>query len=187
MRFATRRSEEGSKRSLRIARALPPYTSPAARHEAKPLSAPSLLWREGWGEGRVLAKAVQQRGLKTRSAATWPKARCRAAARASQLFKPLAPAVRGGRQGPAGGMGTDAHSFSPGQDALSKSPAAPHGLVGRSPTSAKRGCPSLWLLSLGQTRESDPASGRRSEARRRRARPRQHPIKRHRDNHTTTR
>jgi len=31
-RFATRRCEEGLRRSLRIARALPPYTSPAARH-----------------------------------------------------------------------------------------------------------------------------------------------------------
>ena len=32
------------------------------------------------------------------------------------------------------------------------------------------GCRSLWLLSLGQARESDPASGRRTEARGRRAR-----------------
>ena len=103
---------------------------------------------------------------------------CRAAARASQLDQPLAPAVRGGRQGPAGGMGRDAHSFSPGQDALAKSPAAPHGLVGRSPTSAKRGCLFFWLLFFGQANKSNPASGRRSEARRRRARSPQHAIKR---------
>jgi len=41
--------------------------------------------------------------------------------------------------------------------------------------------PSRWLLSLGQARESDPASGRRSEARRRRARSPQ------RDNQSPTR
>jgi hypothetical protein len=33
----------------------------------------------------------------------------------------------------------DVDSFSPGQDALSKSPAATHGLVGRSPASAEEG------------------------------------------------
>ena len=33
----------------------------------------------------------------------------------------------------------DVGSFSPGQDALAKSPAATHGLVGRSPASAEEG------------------------------------------------
>ncbi len=33
----------------------------------------------------------------------------------------------------------DVGSFSPGQEALSKSPAAAHGLVGRSPASAEEG------------------------------------------------
>ena len=33
----------------------------------------------------------------------------------------------------------DVGSFSPGQDALSKSPATAHGLVGRSPASAEEG------------------------------------------------
>jgi hypothetical protein len=40
---------------------------------------------------------------------------------------------------PVRGVGMDAGSFLPGQEALSKSPAAAHGLVGRSPASAEEG------------------------------------------------
>ena len=37
--------------------------------------------------------------------------------------------------------------------ARQKNPAARNALVGRSPASAGRGCPSLWFVSLGQARE----------------------------------
>jgi len=153
MRFATRRGREGLRRSLRIARALPPYTSPAARHEAKPLSAPSLLWREGWGKGRALAKSLQQGSLKATSAATWPQARCRAAARASQFFKPLAPAVRGGREGPEGGMGRDAHSFSPGQGGPVEKPGRPSRTGWAQPNQRQAGVPFLLVTFLWASKE----------------------------------
>ncbi len=169
-RFATRRSEEGLKRSLRIAKALPRYTSYAPQsYEAKPLPASSPLRGVDWSEGPVLATAFQLRSMEGHERSDVAPGDVPRIGTSQSALQPLAPAVRGGRQGPAGGMGRDAHSFSPGQEALSKSPAAPHGLVGLRPTSVKRGCPSLWLLSLGQARESNPASGRRSEARGRRA------------------
>ena len=147
-RFATRRGGEDLKHSLRIAKALPLYTSYAPQsYEAKPLPAPSPLRGEGWGErGGCSPNPFSNAARWPRAQRRGPQAMCRVVARASQLDQPLAPAVRGGREGPAGGMGRDAHSFSPGQDALSKSPAAPHELVGRSPTSAKRGCLFFWLL-----------------------------------------
>jgi len=52
-RFAMRRGEEGLKRSLRIARASPRYTShvPQGKYAEKPLPAPSPLRGEGWSEG----------------------------------------------------------------------------------------------------------------------------------------
>jgi len=54
-------------------------------------------------------------------------------------------------------------------DALSKSPAAAHGLAGRSPASAEEGRLLLWLLSLGDARESDSvAEGERNAFDRRR-------------------
>jgi len=63
-RFATRRGEEGLKRSLRIAKALPRYTAHAPQsYEAKPVSASSPLRGEDWGEGRVLATAFQLRSM----------------------------------------------------------------------------------------------------------------------------
>ncbi len=108
-------------------------------------------------------------------------AKCnRRSARAAQaLLEPCAfdlrgpcAAVRVGRSGPVGGIGMDVDAFSSGQDALSKSPADPHGLAERKLGKRQAGCPSLWLLSLGQARESNPASGRRAEARCRRARSR---------------
>jgi hypothetical protein len=69
-----------------------------------------------------------------------PKANNRRERRMRAAFKwvPCA-AVRWGRQARRG-IDRDVDSFSSGQDALSKSPAAPHGLVGHGcPASAKRG------------------------------------------------
>jgi hypothetical protein len=55
-------------------------------------------------------------------------------------------AVRWGRQARRG-VDRDVGSFSPGQDALSKSPAPPHGLAGQGcPASAKWGGLLFWLL-----------------------------------------
>src|SRR5579859_970626 len=91
---------------------------------------------------------------------------CRAAARAfgSELltFGPPRAAVRGGRAGPAGGIGRTPIPFRRGRSPVEK--PGRHSRTGRLHRPAtRRGCPSLWLLSLGQARESDPASGRRSE------------------------
>jgi hypothetical protein len=47
----------------------------------------------------------------------------------------------------------DVGSFSPGQEALSKSPAAAHGLVGRSPASAEEGGLSFGDFSLATQRK----------------------------------
>ena len=84
---------------------------------------------------------------------------------------PPCAAVRGGRSGPQGNRQGGRFLFA-GAGAPSKSPVAPHGLAGFTgqrqagvPFSSALP-PSRWLLSLGQARESDPASGRRSEARR---------------------
>src|SRR5690625_3931299 len=45
--------------------------------------------------------------------------------------------------------------------ARQENPAARNALVGRSPASAGRGCPSLWFVSLGQAREmNERPSGR---------------------------
>jgi hypothetical protein len=65
-------------------------------------------------------------------------------------------AVRWGRQARRG-VDRDVDSFSPGQDALSKSPAPAHGLAGHGcPASAKWGGLSLWLsFSLTTQRESN--------------------------------
>ncbi len=54
-----------------------------------------------------------------------------------------------GTTGRAAGVDRDADSFSPGQDALSKSPAPAHGLAGQDARQAPSGVAlSLWLLSL---------------------------------------
>jgi hypothetical protein len=97
-------------------------------------------------------------------------AMCRAAARAA-CFGSSGPLCGG--EGwtirPAGGSAWMPIPFRRGRSPVEK-PGRPSRTVWAvSPDSAKRGCPSLWLLSLGQARESDPASGRRSEARGRRA------------------
>jgi len=52
---------------------------------------------------------------------------------------------------------------------VEKPRSPPAHLEGAARKARHPGGPSLWLLSLGQARESDPASGRRSEARGRRA------------------
>ena len=72
------------------------------------------------------------------------------------LFRGPCAAVRDGRKARRG-IGRDADHFSPGQDALSKNPAGPHGLAGHGcPASAKRGGLSLWLsFSLATQRESN--------------------------------
>jgi len=86
-------------------------------------------------------------------------------------FGPPCAAVRGGRSGPQGNRQGCRFLFA-GAGAPSKSPAAPHELAGFT-GQRQAGVPfslalppSRWLLSLGQARESNPASGRRSEARR---------------------
>jgi hypothetical protein len=58
-------------------------------------------------------------------------------------------------QAPLGGMGTDAHAFSPGQDALSKSPCVPsHALPGTDARqSAPSGVPFLLVTSLWARKE----------------------------------
>jgi hypothetical protein len=48
----------------------------------------------------------------------------------------------------------DVGSFSPGQEALSKSPAATHGLAGRSPASAEEGGLSFGDFSLATQRKA---------------------------------
>ena len=59
-----------------------------------------------------------------------------------------------GSKGRAAGADRDVGSFSPGQDALSKSPAPAHGLAAHGwAASAKRGGLSLWLLSLWPRKE----------------------------------
>ena len=87
------------------------------------------------------------------------------------IFGPPCAAVRGGRSGPQGNRQGCRFLFA-GAGAPSKSPAAPHELAGFT-GQRQAGVPfslalppSRWLLSLGQARESNPASGRRSEARR---------------------
>ncbi|PMQ05587.1 hypothetical protein DyAD56_09660 [Dyella sp. AD56] len=85
-------------------------------------------------------------------------------------FDPRAPcaAVRGGREGPQGDR-QDADPFSPGQEPRRKA-RPPLTNWPASPASAKWGCPFFGLLFFGQAKKSDSASGKRSKARRRRAR-----------------
>jgi hypothetical protein len=110
--------------------------------------------------------------------------RCLQARRMRTAFKwgPCA-AVRWGRQARRG-IGRDADSFSSGQDALSKSPAAPHGLAGQGEGMDARGratqeqlpnarqAPSgvsfsLGYFSFGQAKEKYLALRRRAKALRR--------------------
>ena len=68
------------------------------------------------------------------------------------------------RKGPQGGR----HGCRPvrcqRRDALSANPGAcPRSRRAGRPETAASGCPSLWLLSLGQARESNPRAARRAE------------------------
>jgi len=68
--------------------------------------------------------------------------------------------LRGGEAGSTGrvaGVVRDGNAFSPGQDALSKSPAPAHGIAAHGwAASGKRGGFSLWLsFSLATQRESN--------------------------------
>ena len=73
-------------------------------------------------------------------------------------------AVSRGRSGREAGIDMDVDAFSLGQDARSKSPAPAHGLAGRKPGKRQAGWPSLWLLSLGHSRESSSRSARSAKA-----------------------
>ncbi|ULU26411.1 hypothetical protein DYST_03357 [Dyella terrae] len=116
-RFATRPREEDLKQaSLRF----------PTRYASRP------VWRTRHGTASSFSSAL---ALCAKAGATRPAAmRC-----AAQLHEPSAfafdlPGPLCGGEGwtkrPAGGIGKDADPFSPGQEALSKSPAAPHELAG---------------------------------------------------------
>jgi len=77
-------------------------------------------------------------------------------------------AVRGGRLGPAGVPDRTSGTFRPGRSPVEK-PGRPSRTGWAQPRQRRAGCRSLWLLSLGQARESDPGRGSGPEARRRRA------------------
>ena len=68
-----------------------------------------------------------------------------------------------GSTGRAAGVDKDVDSFSPGQDALSKSPAPAHGLAGQEPGKRQAGWPSLLVTFLLATQEksNSAAAGRR--------------------------
>jgi len=87
-------------------------------------------------------------------------------------FGPPCAAVRGGRSGPAGGIGKDADSFSPGQEPRRKA-RPPLTNWPAKPASAKWGCPSLWhchhlggyfLLGKQEKVTRPPAGGRKPAA-----------------------
>ncbi len=82
-------------------------------------------------------------------------------------------AVRVGRSGPPGGSTGTSIPFRQGRMPCRKARPALTDLPSYRLGKRQAGCPSLWLLSLGHARESNPASGRRTEACRRRARSRQ--------------
>ncbi len=119
-------------------------------------------------EATLPVRGRAQGALPQRTAATGIAMRC-AAQRHEPSTNPCG-AVRGGRSGPAGVPDTDVGHFSSGQEPGRKARPPLTDWLGRRPGQRHAGCRSLWLLSLGQARESDPASGRRPEARRRRAR-----------------
>ena len=143
------------------------YTATRRRQEDLKRAPRNSEWR-----GSVFTHAAPQRDAMCSKAA-------RAVGSALWLLTsgPPCAAVRGGRSGPQGNRQGGRFLFA-GAGAPSKSPAAPHGLAGFT-GQRQAGVPfslalppSRWLLSLGQARESDPASGRRAEARGRRARSR---------------
>src|SRR5579859_2587603 len=144
--------------------------------------------RRGQEDLKQIPRDSERRGSVFTHAAPQRSAMCSFAARAVGsalwllIFGPPCAAVRGGRSGPQGNRQGCRFLFA-GAGAPSKSPAAPHGLAG---FTGQRQVgvpflwalpPSRWLLFFGQAKKSDPASGRRSEARGRRARS---PL---RDNH----
>jgi hypothetical protein len=88
-------------------------------------------------------------------------------------------AAGGWRNSPQGGRHGCRPVFRQGRMPCRKTPQPDRAPGGPKARKARHpGGPSLWLLSLGQARESDPASGRRTEARGRRA------SRRSRDNWT---
>jgi hypothetical protein len=73
----------------------------------------------------------------------------------------------GGESGSTGreaGIGREADAFSPGQEALSKSPAPTHGLAGQEPGKRQAGWPSLLVTFLLATQEKSDsvANGERT-------------------------
>jgi hypothetical protein len=66
---------------------------------------------------------------------------------------------------PAGESARMPTPFRQDRDVLSKSPDEPHAPGGHRPAGAVSGCRSLWLLSLGQARESDSLPGRGAKLR----------------------
>jgi hypothetical protein len=85
-------------------------------------------------------------------------------ARGMRAALPGSPLQRRAGEGkPEGWFAGMRTSLSSGQDALSTNPVArPRTLRAGCPQGAEAGCPSLWLLSLGQARESDsPSEGGR--------------------------
>jgi len=144
-RFATRRSEEGLKRSLRIARALPRYTSDLLQvMKRNRFRLPLPSGREsGWGAGaRDSLSTVRPEDHARSDVAQGEVPR-------SGTSQSARPTPGAGGEGwtirPRRGNGQGCPFLFARAGALSKSPAAPHRLVGRSPTSAKRGVPFLLV------------------------------------------
>ena len=112
----------------------------------------------------VGAHLVRDRGVSITSAvAHWVRSHkgrvalsLRCAAQRHELSPIPCVVVRGGRSGPAGVPDRTSGTFRPGRSPVEK-PGRPSRTGWAQPRQRHAGCLSLWLLSLGQARESDPA------------------------------
>ena len=114
---------------------------PHVRRMMKRLFAPSAVLR-GFRSASALLKSVGQDG--------------------PLLYPGPLYGGESGTRGRAAGVDRTSTPFRQHMDVLSKSPAPAHGLAGQEPGKRQAGWPSLWFLSLGQSRERDsPSEGGR--------------------------
>ena len=173
---ATRRYQEGLKLRLALRQSARLFCGSAPCARLQRLALP--LWSM---TRRPVTEAVPSRRSRAQGALPQKSQdtalRCAAQRREPDALDRRAPcaAVRGGRSGPQG----DRHGCRSLFDRTRMSCRKARPLLTdwpALPASAKRGCPFFGLLLFGQAKKSDPASGRRPEARRRRARSRQRHV-----------
>ncbi len=161
--FSTAHPCAGEKESASCRFPLRGLSSPTHRRTGAPGRAAGHPGPHSVRSGCAAAKALPAVPVDLASASAsvfafdWAFSRVRAGC--AQPFRGPYAAVRDERQARRV-VGRDADHFSPGQDALPKNPASPHGLAAHGwAASAKWGGLSLWLaFSLATQRESNSAS-----------------------------